>query len=163
MSDNPEEKPSKSQKKRDMEALRDLATRLTELNPDDIRKIDDPAVRESVTDAKKITKGNAKKRQIQYIAKLLTRTDVAPIQEIVDILDASSTRHIQVFHQLESWRERLIEGDAEVMAEIFNLHPRTDRPKLRALVRNAISERQRNDEQVHFRRLFQFLKTLDQS
>ena len=45
MSDNPEEKPSKSQKKRDMEALRDLATRLTELNPDDIRKIDDPAVR----------------------------------------------------------------------------------------------------------------------
>lgn len=161
MTEDQEDKPSKSQRKRDMEALRDLATRLTQLNTDDIGKIEDDAVRESVIAAKKITKGNARKRQIQYTAKLLTRTDIEPIQEIVDVLDASSTKHIQVFHQFESWRERLIEGDEDVMAEIFNLHPQTDRPKLRALVRNAINERERADQQTHFRRLFQFLKSLD--
>lgn len=153
--------PSKSQKKRDMDELKVLAARLLELTADDVNKIPDARVLEAVVAGKKITKGNAKKRQLQFIAKLISKVDIEPIRNIVDVLDASSTHHLKIFHQLETWRERLITGDESVMSEIFGMDPQADRPKLRALVRNAINERERGDQNVHFRKLFQFLKTLN--
>ena len=90
--------PSKSQKKRDMDGLKELGDRLTELSPDHLAKIDNDQVREAVEAARKITKGNARKRQIQYIAKLLSRIDVDPIRNIIETLDASSAAYIQKFH-----------------------------------------------------------------
>ena len=161
MTEFSDEKPSKSQKKRDMQALRELAGKLLELGADDVAKIPDQHIQESVTAGKKITKGNARKRQLQYIAKLLSKTDIEPIAAIIDVLDASTTHHLQVFHRFESWRERLIDGEPTVMSEIFDAHPQTDRPKLRSLVRNAVAEKERGEQGTHFRALFQFLKTLD--
>ena len=152
--------PSKSQKKRDMDALKDLGDRLTELSPDHLSKVEDEHVRAAVEAAKKITKGNARKRQIQYIAKLLSRIDVDPIRNIIETLDASSAAYVQKFHQLESWRERLVDGDVEVLSEVLDTFPHADRQQLRHLVRKACDERETGQQTTHFRRLFQFLKAL---
>jgi ribosome-associated protein len=152
--------PSKSQKKRDMGGLKELGDRLTELSPDHLAKIDNDQVREAVEAARKITKGNARKRQIQYIAKLLSRIDADPIKNIIETLDASSAAYIQKFHQLESWREKLVDGDSETLSEVLDTSPHADRQRLRHLVRKARDERETGQQTTHFRRLFQFLKAL---
>ena len=154
--------PSKSQKKRDMDGLKELGDRLTELSPGHLAKVKDDQVREAVEIAKKITKGNARKRQIQYIAKLLSRIDVDPIKNIIETLDASSAAYIQKFHQLESWREKLVNGDSETLSEVLDKSPNADRQRLRHLVRKARDERETGQQTNHFRRLFQFLKALSE-
>ncbi|MBO6554883.1 MAG: DUF615 domain-containing protein [Pseudomonadales bacterium] len=153
------EGPSKSQRKRDMQALKDLAQRLVELSSEQLEAIEDTRVRESVLAAKKITKGNARKRQLQYTAKLMSKIDVTPMQLIIDELDASSAVHIQKFHQLEVFRARLIEGDKNAMDEFLTLYPTTNRQQLRQLIRAAQQETEQHPEQkVQFRKLFKFLK-----
>ena len=154
--------PSKSQKKRDMDGLKELGDRLTELSPGHLAKVKNDQVREAVEIARKITKGNARKRQIQYIAKLLSRIDVDPIKNIIETLDASSAAYIQKFHQLESWREKLVNGDSETLSEVLDKSPNADRQRLRHLVRKARDERETGQQTTHFRRLFQFLKALSE-
>ena len=158
--------PSKSQKKRDMDGLKELGNRLTELSPDHLVKVENGQVRDAVKEARKITKGNARKRQIQYIAKLLSRIDVDPIMNIIETLDASSAAYVQKFHQLESWRERLVDGDSkalsEALSEVLSTFLHTDRQQLRHLVRKARDERETGQQTTHFRRLFQFLKALSE-
>jgi ribosome-associated protein len=154
--------PSKSQKKRDMDGLKELGDRLTELSPDHLAKVENDQIREAVETARKITKGNARKRQIQYIAKLLSRIDVDPVKNIIETLDASSAAYVQKFHQLESWRERLVDGDSEALSEVFDSFPHTDRQRLRHLVRKSRDERETGQQTTHFRRLFQFLKALSE-
>lgn len=155
-------RPSKSQRKRDMDDLKVLARRLAELSIDQLSGIENPAIREAIAAAKKITKGNARKRQIQYIAKLMAKIDTDPIRKLVDTLDASSVAYVQKFHQLEVWREQLINGDQSAMDEILSEFPHTDRQQLRHLVKSATREHEAGLQNVHFRRVFQFLKTLDQ-
>ena len=158
----PNIEPSKSQKKRDMDGLKELGDRLTELSPGHLAKVKNDQVREAVEIARKITKGNARKRQIQYIAKLLSRIDVDPIKNIIETLDASSAAYIQKFHQLESWREKLVNGDSETLSEVLDKSPNADRQRLRHLVRKARDERETGQQTTHFRRLFQFLKALSE-
>ncbi|SVC43303.1 uncharacterized protein METZ01_LOCUS296157 [marine metagenome] len=143
-----------------MGELRKLATRLAELNQEQINQINDAVIKESVEATRKITKGNARKRQIQYTAKLLSKIDTTDIRQLVDTLDASSALYVQKFHSLESWRERLIQSDDAVLNEIFLEHPDCDRQQLRQLTRTAIKERASDGKGAHFRKLFQFLKQL---
>ena len=163
MTEEFDDRPSKSQRKRDMEALRVLAEKLSQISADHLARVEDEQIRESVTAATRITKGNARKRQIQYVAKLLSRIDTTPIQQIVDELDASSAAHVQKFHQLESWRERLINGDDAAFGEIVEQYPQCDRQHLRTLTRQAVQEHEQSEQHVQFRKLFQFLKKLEEA
>jgi ribosome-associated protein len=152
---------SKSQRKREMEALRDLGRRLLTVPEDMLSKLTDPALIAAVRAAKKITRGSARKRQIQYIGKLLRSDIVNQVQGIIDRLDASSRSHTTQFHQLEIWREQLIADDPVAMTELTTAYPGLDRQHLRQLVRNAITERTEDrPSPVHYRKLFQYLRHL---
>ncbi len=156
--------PSKSQRKRDMQALRDLGERLLDVPEEELGKLSDTDLVEAVRTFRKITRGNARKRQLQYIGKLMRNADIDEIRELLDRFDAGSRTHVQQFHQLEQWRERLIGGDDRVMEEIAARHPELDRQHLRQLTRNAAAERREEKEPpVQFRKLFQYLKSLDRS
>lgn len=62
---------SKSQKKRDSLGLQDLGRKMTELRPEVLRKLPlSESLLKALLDAKPLKMG-AKKRQIQYIGKLL--------------------------------------------------------------------------------------------
>ncbi len=152
--------PSKSQKKREMAHLKDLAARLVEIPMPQLEKLPYDDILEAVELAKKITKGNARKRQIGFIAKQLSKVDVEPITDIVDKLDASSAAYVKHFHQLENWREQLMTDERSALSEICGRFPDTDRQHLRQLVRNAVSERATGEKQTHYRKLFQYLKEL---
>ena len=153
--------PSKSQRKRDMEALRGLGRRLTTISDEMLSRISDPELIAAVRAAKKITKGSARKRQVQYIGKLLRSGPVDEVQDLIDRLDASSHAHATRFHQLEQWRERLITEDPDALDELIEAFPDVDRQHLRQLVRAAVSERAAGREPpVHYRKLFQYLRAL---
>jgi len=160
-----EEPVSKSQRKRDAHDIADLGERLATFTDDQLASLPYPDVLEAIRALRKISKGNARKRQLMYIAKLLRRYDLAPVTALVNRYDASTTEHIRAFHRLESWRERLIDGDDTAFEEIAEVYPDFDRQQLRSLVRLAREEavRRAADEAIpprQFRRLFQFLKSL---
>lgn len=153
--------PSKSQLKREAHAMIEVGERLLNVPKDQLHQIGLPDVVEAVLDAKKIKKGNARKRQMQYIGKLLRKADTTELEQLLNRFDASTIEHATQFHQLESWRERLIEQDNDALSEIIEQYPSVDRQHLRALTRNAIQERQKEKvPPVQFRKLFQFLKSL---
>lgn len=151
--------PSKSQRKRDMHALREMGEKLLDVPETQLKGLSDTAIVDAVLACKKITKGNARKRQLQYIGKLMRKTDVDEIRTLLDRLDASTSAHVAQFHRLEQWRERLIAEDPAAMGEVLDAFPDIDRQHLRQLVRHAIAERDAaHGPPVYFRKLFQFLK-----
>lgn len=162
------EGPSKTQLKREAHAFVEMGEKLLEIPEAQLPQIELPEVVEAVLAAKKITKGNARKRQLQFIGKLLRKSDTTALVQLLNRFDASSTEHATQFHQLESWRERLIAGDQDVMEDIIAVHPDVDRQHLRSLTRNAIREQQKqqnSDKPVapaQFRKLFQYLKSLSE-
>ena len=151
---------SKSQRKRERGELRELANRLSALGQEQIDKISDAAIKESVETTRKIKKGSAHKRQIQYTTKLLSKTDSSNIRQLIDTVDARTSVHAQRFQGLEKWRDELMRGNKKVLGEILLKHPDCDRQLLRRLTRNAIKEQTSNTAGPHFRKLFQFLKRL---
>ncbi|MCH8256407.1 MAG: DUF615 domain-containing protein [Proteobacteria bacterium] len=160
---------SKSQRKREMHELRLLGEKLVQLNDEQLIPLSSTVIIKAVRDCRKITKGNARKRQIQYIAKLLRNIQVNDIRKVIDRYDASSKTHARQFHQLEKWREQLITGDYSAIDEIATTYKAIDRQQLKQLTRKAIHERLKiTNEQfdgppTHYRRLFQYLKSLADS
>lgn len=161
--------PSKSQRKRDMQELRSLGEKLVQLGDDQLAPLMQPKLLIAIHDCRKITKGNARKRQLQYIAKLLREIDLNDVRTLVDRYDASSKSHLRQFHQLEKWREQLISGDYSALDTIAAQYPDLDRQFLKQLTRKAIQEHeiQENEQNppppIQFRKIFQYLKSLADS
>ena len=111
-------KPSKSERKRRQQALRQLGERLIGLSDEELAGIAlDEALRKAVHDAKTIKSHSALRRQKQLIGKLMRRTDPEPIRAAIARLSADDLRAKQLFARAERWRDRLVrEADAGLSA-----------------------------------------------
>ncbi|KFA59379.1 hypothetical protein A9G34_00745 [Gilliamella sp. Choc4-2] len=149
---------SKSEIKRDAEALKKLGVELVNLSKNEIDKIPlDEDLRYSIELAKKIKK-EGYRRQIQYIGKLLRNRDIEPITQALDKLKNRHNQQVAMFHKIEKLRDDLIEtGDAEI---IIGLFPTADRQQLRALARAAKKEKEANKTQKVAKQIFQYLRDL---
>ena len=152
--------PSKTKRKEAMQALQHLGERLMELPPERLAKVELPDVlREAIREAHRMTKHEAKRRQMQYIGKLMRDVEPAPIEEALAAFDGLSAAENARLHHLERLRERLLE-DEKVLTEIGDRFPGADLQHLRQLRRNAIKEKQENRPPKSFRAIFQTLKEL---
>lgn len=155
-------RPSKSQKKRDMTALQDLGAQLVDLSAERLAKIGLPdALLTAVRDAQRFTKHEARRRQLQYIGKLMRGIDPTPIQAVLDEIKGVSAEANARQHRLERLRLRLIE-DENVLGEIASAHPAADLQQLRQLRRSAIKEQQQARPPRAFRELFRILRELEE-
>lgn len=153
-----DDSPSKSQRKRDMHALRDLGETLTTLPAAKLLSLALPDnLQRAILEAQKITAHGAKRRQLQYIGKLMRVVDPAPIQAQLDIWNGDSQQHTAYLHELERWRERLLD-DPDSLAELVDEWPQMDVQQLRTLIRNARKERELHKPPKAYRALFQLLK-----
>ena len=162
MEDTPDfdDPPSKSQRKRDMNALQDIGAELLELNDQQLAGIELPEnLRTAVTEARKLRANGARRRQLQYIGKLMRQVDPAPIREKLDGFRSTSAAETARLHRIERWRERLLEDPAAV-AEFIAAHPGTDSQQLRTLIRNTAEERARGKPPKNFRALFQMIRSV---
>ena len=151
---------SKSQKKRDMGTLREMGEKLTRLSNAHLSKIENEDIKIAVETAKKINKGNARKRQIQFIAKLLAKDETNTISDLLETLDPSSAAYHKKFQKLELWRDKLVEKNSDALPDAIRAFPHANRQHLRHLVGKAREESLNGQPDFHFKRLFQFLKTL---
>jgi ribosome-associated protein len=155
------DRPSKSQIKRDMEALRDLGAELAGLSPGQLSKIDLPdTLRGALRDAQRITQNGAKKRQRQYIGKLMRDIDPEPIKVLLDEIKGVSAATNARIHALERLRTQLMANE-DVLGDIARQHPDADIQHLRQLRRNAIKEQAQNKPPRAYREIFRVLREFD--
>jgi ribosome-associated protein len=153
--------PSKSQLKREMTALQDLGAELVKLSKDRLAKIDMPErLRDALLDAQRFTKHEAKRRQMQYIGKIMRDIDAAPLQAAMDEIKGKSDAATIRQHQLENLRTRLMEDETK-FSELARDYPAADIQHLRQLRRNALKEAQQNKPPRAYRELFRELRNLD--
>lgn len=147
---------SKSKRKRDMIALQKIGETLVELPAAQLSQVPlDIVLREAVIAARSLSNHGAKRRQLQYIGRLMRDVeDVAPIQEAINKFALKSQQSKAKFHQIERWRDKLVVGEDDALQEFLEQFPDADRQQLRQLVRNA--KKKESPDKV----LFQFLKTL---
>jgi ribosome-associated protein len=152
-----DESPSKSQRKRQMHELQDLGTELVDLNEQQLAAVDLPeSLLDAVMEARRITKFEARRRQMQYIGKLMRSIDPAPIRERIDAYKAVSRSQTARLHLIERWRTRLLE-DENALTELMNEYPALDATQIRQVIRNALREREAGQPPKSFRALFQLL------
>jgi len=153
-----EEQPkSKSQIKRDFLELQSLAKRLIELPPKYLTKIPlSDETKEAVVEARYLTKG-AMSRQVKYIGNLMPNEDVAAIRSALDKLRQGDNEKTNAFHEVEQWRDRLLQGDQKLLEELAFRFGNFERQYISQLIRNAKKEQQLNKPPKSARLLFKCL------
>lgn len=155
------DKPSKSAIKREMTELQALGEALVGLSSDQLKKIDLPDdLRDAVRDAKRFTQHEARRRQLQFIGKLMRGIEVDAIREALDAIKGVSAAANARQHALERLRERFM-ADEKIIGEIADAHPGADLQHLRQLRRNALKEQELGKPPRAFRELFRVLRELE--
>jgi len=163
--DNTEEEwVSKSQKKRDCDAMQRIGDKLLKLKPDELALINLPAeLEDALNEAHRIHSNSALKRQRQYLGKLIRNCDSEKIEkQLNNVIHRNDTNTAQ-FKKIERWRDRLIDNDTQVLGEIIQQHPALDRQHIHNLVRQAAKEESANKPPAASRKLFKYLRELSGS
>lgn len=150
-----DEELSKSARKREAQRLKELGQRLAELNDEQCAALNLPAnLAKAVTDYRQITSHEAKRRQGQYLGRLMRSIDVTELEQSLAGLARSRGQARFDHHEVERWRERLIAHD-DALIDYMQRYPATNRQQLRALIKTT---RARPDDPAAFRVLFRFLR-----
>jgi len=155
-----DEPKSRSQIKRDMLALQALGKRLTDLNKQQLEQVPmHDSLANAVSEYQRLKSNSAKRRQMQYIGKLMRDIDPTEIETALARFDASTAEHNRHFHLLEQWRDRLLQ-DSQALTQFMNDFPATDVQRLRQLVRNAQKEIKQEKNLGHSKKLFRYIREI---
>lgn len=154
-------RPSRTQRKNASHDLQDLGEALARLPDDRLATLEAPELLiEAVREYKRTRSHEGRRRQMQYIGKLMRKADPEPLREAVAAMQVPHARDTLALHQAEHWRETLIAND-EAVTRFLAEFPGSDSQQLRSLVRAARKEGLLPPEQRHgrsYRELFQFVK-----
>lgn len=154
-----DERPSKSQLKREMQSLQQLGEQIIAMSDaqrgrfplsDDLLK--------AVEETQRIKAREARRRHMQYVGKLMRGEDLDGIQAVFDEIENETLRRDHAFHRLERWRDRLIAEGDDAMEAFIDEFPKVDRQALRQLIRNARRERDQEKPPTNARRLFKLIR-----
>lgn len=131
---------SRTDLKRESDELQKLGEDLLTLRADLMARLDlSEKLKDAVVEAKRITNFEGKRRQMQFIGKLMRKLDTAVLEDVRLALTeqhSGSAQENLVLHQAETWRDRLIAND-DAAEQWIALCPGTDTQQLRALIRQA--------------------------
>lgn len=154
---------SRTQIKKEMEALQDIGKTLCELRKDQLAQVPtSDELSEGIATYQRISSREAKRRQLQYIGKLMRSEDIEAIQTVIDRFDTSSDIYAKRLHALEAWRERLIDEGNNALTDFVEKYPMVNIQTLRQLVRNAAKDRQNEKNTGAAKKLFRFLKEYEE-
>lgn len=149
--------PSKTRRKKDMAALQALGVRLTRLNAAQLQQIEVPErLRDAIEAARRITAHEARRRQMQFIGKLMRGVEADPIEQALERLGGESQAAVALMHRCERWRERLLDDDG-ALTELLDESPVDDVQPLRSMIRAARRERDTGQPPRHARELYRWL------
>lgn len=157
-SESIEEVPSKTARKREAQRLLELGRRLGQLNAEQFASLNLPSqLAHAIEEYQRFTSHGAKKRQLQFVGKLMRKEDTAAIEDHLADLDGKSADALYQFNQLEQWREALLTQPAS-LTDFIATYPQVDRQQLRQLVKKVHSARNDPDQKAASRKLFRFLR-----
>jgi len=158
------ERPSKSEMKRQVNALQDLGEQLVNEPRDRVKRVPMPEdVRDAILEAQTITNHEGRRRQLQFVGKKMRTLDeeeVAAIKRVIDSWKGASKAETAALHAMERRREKLL-ADDNALTTLLGEHPELDAQHLRTLIRNARKEQAESKPPKAYREIYQILKQLD--
>ena len=131
---------SRTDLKRESTELQKLGADLLELRADWLARLDLPEkLKDAIDEAKRITNFEGKRRQMQFIGKLMRKLEPEVLEAVKKALNeqaSGSAADNLVLHQAEIWRDRLI-AEEDAFVQWIGLNPGCDSQQLRALIRQA--------------------------
>jgi ribosome-associated protein len=161
--DDEYDRPSKSELKRQSNALQELGAELINEARDRVKRVPMPEdVREAILMCQTISNHEGRRRQMQFVGKKMRTLDpeeVALIQKTIDSWKGASKSETAALHAIERQRDRLL-ADDKALTELLSQHAHLDVQHLRVLIRNARKEQSENKPPKAYREIFQILKEL---
>lgn len=157
--DSGTERPSKSARKREVEAMQQLAERMTGLSDRELERLGvSAALRDALAQARGMKASSARNRQLKYSVRLMDAAELEQVQAYLADRQSRQVASNRLLHSAERWRDRLVgEGDAGLDA-LLEEHPQLDRHSLRQLQRDAARERTTGRPAGAARKLFRALR-----
>ena len=115
---------------------------------------------EAIREAHAITSWGARKRQLQYIGKLMRDIDAEPIRQRLDARAHGRDEQTMRAHAVERLRESLL-AEPDALDRLALAHPALDRARIATLIAQARIERAEGRAPHAYRELFRQLKSLD--
>lgn len=154
-------RPSKTQRKKESHDLQDLGEALVALPDNRLDGLEmDESLRDAIAQYKRTKTFEGKRRQMQYIGKLMRRADPEPLREAVAAMQLGRAKDSLALHEAERWRAELIASD-DALTRWMGEHPESDVQQLRSLIRAARKDAAAVPEQRSgraFRELFKFIR-----
>jgi len=152
--------PSKTQRKAEMDALQALGEALLEVGPERLAELVLPeTLVEALEAARRIKQREARRRQLQFIGRLMRNIDAAPIRSRLAQWAQTPTSEKARLHAVQRWRERLL-SEAEGLEALCAERPSADKQRLAALVESVRAERAHGQPPRAYRELFRVLNAL---
>ena len=149
---------SKTTAKRDAERLQKLGKRIAELSNEQRAELAlPPKLVQAIDDYNRFPSREAKRRQLQFVGKVMRAIDADAIAAKLADLSGHSAKAKFAFHQTELWRERLI-AENQALAEYIDAHPQVDRQALRHAIKKVRTAKTPDQEKLAARALFRFLR-----
>jgi ribosome-associated protein len=156
-----DERPSKTRLKQAMHELQALGEDLVRLPDSRFERLELPeSLVTAVQEYKRTRSHEGRRRQMQYIGKLMRQIDPEPVREAVAEMKLGRALDSLALHQAEQWRTELL-ADDEALTRWMAEHPDSDAQQMRSLIRTARKDAAATPEQRSgraYRELFQYLK-----
>ncbi len=155
--------PSRTQRKRQALDLQKIGEQLLALDDGDLAQVPVPQeLSDAIATWKRIRSHEARRRQSQFIGKLMRRIDLEPVEAALARLDGQSAEARYAFHQLERWRDRLA-AEPAALTEYLDEHPQADRQALRHQLKKVAGARDEQQRKVEARALFRLLRAFEET
>ncbi|MCA0901722.1 ribosome biogenesis factor YjgA [Microbulbifer agarilyticus] len=150
---------SKTQLKQEMHELQALGKQLTELSAAKLAEVPmDAELTDAIETMHRIKSREARRRQLQFIGKLMRNADVEAIQAVLNKHKEQDHQHLRFDRMAEDWRQRLLEQGKEAQSAFFDAYPGVDHQQLRALIRESNKEIANKKAPTNQRKLFRYLR-----
>lgn len=157
-------RPSKTRLKQQSHDLQDLGVAVSALPADRLAAVEMPDnLRDAIETYRRTRSHEGRRRQMQYVGKLMRSADEAALREAVAAATLGSAKETLALHEAERWRAELVASD-DALTRWMTEHPNTDTQQLRSLVRaarrDALGLAPEARQPKSFRDLFQLIKPM---
>lgn len=143
-----EELITRTQIKNEMTALQKMGEFLVDMSKNQLAHIPlEGELSEAIVLARRLKNREGRRRQIQYIGKLMRDTDLVPIEAALEKVRTQSLRHKQHRENSMKWGARIIEEGSGAIEEFLLQFDNGDRQQIRQLQRSAAKEAKQIQQQ----------------
>lgn len=161
LDDSPFGRPSKTQRKKSSHDLQELGEALAAMPDGRLASLGmDESLLNAIREFRQTRTHEGRRRQLQYVGKLMRRVDPEPLREAVASTQLGRAKDALALHQAERWRSELVASD-DALTRFTAQHPDADVQQLRSLIRAARKDAAAAPEQRSgraYRELFRFIR-----